>query len=110
MLLSSAPTGRYPRSEAFDLLEQAAGGDAAYPRILKGMQTGIISDLVVLTGSPLEERIRKDGLLKGNYREYSYNFADPSAAMAYSLVKGYKKVRNTAGNIWNSLLRPRMKS
>jgi anaerobic magnesium-protoporphyrin IX monomethyl ester cyclase len=97
--------------EAFDLLEQAAGGDAkAYSRILKGMQTGIISDLVVLTGSPLEERIRKDGLLKGNYREYSYNFADPSAAMAYSLVKGYKKVRNTAGNIWNSLLRPRMKS
>ncbi|MGI6666085.1 MAG: B12-binding domain-containing radical SAM protein [Bacillota bacterium] len=97
--------------QAFELLDRAAGGDAkAYSRILKGMQTGIISDLVVLTGSPLEERIRKDGLLKGNYREYSYDFADPSAAAAYAVVKGYKKARTTVGNIWNSLLRPRTKS
>jgi anaerobic magnesium-protoporphyrin IX monomethyl ester cyclase len=97
--------------EAFDLLDRAAGGDSkAYSRILKGMQTGIISDLVVLTGSPLEERVRKDGLLKGNYREYSYDFADPSAAAAYAMVKGYKKVRTTMGNVWNSILRPRTKS
>ncbi len=97
--------------EAFDLLDRAAGGDAkAYQRILKGMQTGIISDLVVLTGSPLEERIRKDGLLKGTYREYSYDFADPATAAAYAAVKSYKKVRTTMGNVWNSLLRPRAKS
>ncbi|HHY75884.1 MAG TPA: radical SAM protein [Firmicutes bacterium] len=94
--------------EAFDLLDEAAGGDPkTYSRILKGMQTGIISDLVVLTGSPLEERIRRDGLLKGDYMEYSYDFVDPSTAAAYALVKGYKKVRNTAGNIWNSLFRPK---
>lgn len=97
--------------EAFDLLDEAAGGDPRrYARILKGMQTGIISDLVVLSGSPLEARIRKDGLLKGNYMEYSYGFVDPFAAAAYALVKCYKKTRATLGNVWNSALRPRTKS
>ena len=97
--------------EAFNLLDQAAEGDSKkYARILKGMQTGIISDLIVLTGSPLEDKIRRDGLLKGNYRDYAYDFADPSAAAAYAVVKGYKKARTTLGNVWNSVLRPKTKS
>jgi len=93
--------------DAFSLIDSAAGGDPkVYSHILGGMQTGIISDLVVLTGSPLEERIRKDGLLEGDYREYSYRFVDPAAGLAYKAVRAYKSVKNTVNNAKNTRYRP----
>lgn len=94
--------------DAFSLLEEACGNDQQlYRKVLKGLQTGIISDLVVLTGSPIEEKIRSDGLLHGSYREHTYDFVDQSTAAAYKLMKLYKKVWNTGQNAWNSLTRPK---
>lgn len=94
--------------QAFALLDAASDGDLhRYRTVLKGMQTGIISDLVVLTGSPIEKRIREDGLLHGNYRKYSYRFVHRSTAAAYSLMKAYKGVCSTAKTLSNSIFGPR---
>ncbi len=93
--------------EAFKLLDDAAEGNPQkYASILKGMQTGIVSDLVVLTGSPLEDKIREDGLLSGDYRQYNYGFTHTSTRVAYYFMKGYKRVRSVAQNISNTRLRP----
>jgi anaerobic magnesium-protoporphyrin IX monomethyl ester cyclase len=93
--------------QVYTLLEEASRGNSQdYTTILKGMQTGLISDLEVLTGSPIEKQIENDGLLRGNYRQYSYDFVHPATKAAYRIMKGYQRLRRLAENTSNTLSRP----
>ncbi len=95
--------------DAFSIIDEASGGNPkTYSAMLKGLETGIISDLIVLTGSPLEYSIRKDGLLRGNYREHVYGFTHTGTRVAYSFMKAYKKIRSLAQNVANTSQRPRI--
>lgn len=96
-------------NKAFSIIDEASEGDPqVYASMLKGLETGIISDLVVLTGSPLEEKIRRDGLLKGDYRQYTYGFTHASTRAAYFFVRSYKKMRSMAWNLSNTRQRPKV--
>lgn len=96
-------------TKAFSILDEASQGDSKiYASMLKGLETGIIADLDVLTGSPLEKKIREDGLLKGDYRHYTYGFTHTSTRVAYFFLRGYKKIRSVAQNLSNTKQRPKV--
>lgn len=95
--------------KAFSIIDEASGGNPkVYADMLKGLETGIISDLIVLTGSPLEEKIRRDGLLRGDYRQYTYGFTHTSTRAAYFFVRGYKRIRSVVQNLSNTRQRPKV--
>lgn len=76
------------------LIEEAADGDEKLARkLMRSLDGNILTSLKVLTGSPIEEKLRRDGLFHGDYRNMNFSFASLPSAIAFNLLKLISSLR-----------------